>query len=469
MQTITLNIIFIITVTTSFAQVGIGTVLPEAALDVSSSTSGFLAPRVSLTSTTVAAPVVNPQGGGNLITGTIVFNTNTAGNVTPGLYRWDAATTAWIPIEKDNLGNHTATEELKMGANVVDFGDVVGEKIDYYGGLYRVDIESAELKTIADNTAMHTWYDGTTENMRLDGNGNLGIGTTPGQKLDIVGDGANIRLYNNNATNFGTSLLMLDNHWSGAIHMNSGDLFFRTGGISAAEDRMFIKNGTGANAGYVGIGTNAPSVRLDARASGGVNGAIGLGETTQTAPGAGAGTLRYSTGSGGIIQYSNGIVWNTLTSTVQKSIVVASKSFTTQTITNFNLGVINTWVEEVDNNSTYNPATGIFTAPRNGVYSISGTLGFIVANNYQGWVETVILINTGGVVKSFKSSSPAVSGANNVQITPGSSINITIPLALGDTVSLGAYNSTDRVLNIRANLGGDVPSEGFNSFSIVEH
>lgn len=79
------------------AQVGVGTTTPAGALDVSSTTNGFIPPRVSLTATNVAAPVVNPQGGA-LVAGTTVWNTATAGtvpnNVAPGLYFWDGS--RWV-------------------------------------------------------------------------------------------------------------------------------------------------------------------------------------------------------------------------------------------------------------------------------------------------------------------------------------------------------------------------------------
>lgn len=84
------------------AQVGIGTTNPEGALDVSSLINGFIPPRVSLTSTIMQSPILNPNGG-NIVTGTIVWNTNTAGtspnNVTPGLYYWD--TFKWYPFSYD--------------------------------------------------------------------------------------------------------------------------------------------------------------------------------------------------------------------------------------------------------------------------------------------------------------------------------------------------------------------------------
>jgi hypothetical protein len=86
-------------IATSHAQVGVGTTTPQAAFDVTSTTQGMLIPRVALTSRTVQAPVVNPQGG-NVVTSTLIYNTATAGtapnNVIPGFYYWNG--TQWIAI-----------------------------------------------------------------------------------------------------------------------------------------------------------------------------------------------------------------------------------------------------------------------------------------------------------------------------------------------------------------------------------
>jgi len=67
---------------TTFAQTGIGTTTPNASaqLDVSSTTKGFLPPRVALTGSTSASPLAAH------VAGMVVFNTATAGDVTPGLY-----------------------------------------------------------------------------------------------------------------------------------------------------------------------------------------------------------------------------------------------------------------------------------------------------------------------------------------------------------------------------------------------
>jgi len=76
------------------AQVGISsaTITPDASamLEVRSTNTGLLVPRVALTATTAAAPVTAPA------TSLLVFNTATAGDVTPGYYYWSGS--AWIRI-----------------------------------------------------------------------------------------------------------------------------------------------------------------------------------------------------------------------------------------------------------------------------------------------------------------------------------------------------------------------------------
>lgn len=77
---------------TCFSQVGIGTTTPNGALDISSNNQGLLTPRVALTASNIALPVVNPAGG-VLVIGTLVYNTSTSGtipnNVIPGYYYWN--------------------------------------------------------------------------------------------------------------------------------------------------------------------------------------------------------------------------------------------------------------------------------------------------------------------------------------------------------------------------------------------
>lgn len=72
----------------SAAQVGLDTDMPEAALDISSTDSGLLIPRIALVDLKSAAPVVNPNGG-NLVPGTMVWNTATSSVKPSGFYFWE--------------------------------------------------------------------------------------------------------------------------------------------------------------------------------------------------------------------------------------------------------------------------------------------------------------------------------------------------------------------------------------------
>lgn len=85
------------------AQVGIGTTTPQGALDIESTNDGLLIPRVSLTATTVSAPVITPT------VSELVYNINTAGDVTPGYYYWNG--TVWVRL------NNAASDDWTLIGN----------------------------------------------------------------------------------------------------------------------------------------------------------------------------------------------------------------------------------------------------------------------------------------------------------------------------------------------------------------
>lgn len=109
------------------AQVGIGTTTPEAALDITSTTTGFLMPRVALTDINVAAPVVNPASG-VLEVGTMVFNTATTTGITgvvPGLYFWDGA--KWVPqFQRGFEKRFVQTADLTVAKSASTYTNIPG-------------------------------------------------------------------------------------------------------------------------------------------------------------------------------------------------------------------------------------------------------------------------------------------------------------------------------------------------------
>lgn len=91
-----LSFVFIAFISSCFAQVGINITAPKGALDINSTTQGFVLPRVSLQSTIDQAPLVNPKSGVTAIPiGTVVYNVATTSNgtndVSPGMYSWNGS------------------------------------------------------------------------------------------------------------------------------------------------------------------------------------------------------------------------------------------------------------------------------------------------------------------------------------------------------------------------------------------
>lgn len=81
------------------AQVGIDTLGPEAALDITSTNAGLLIPRIALTSVTDATSVINPNGGA-VVTGTMVWNTGSSGLTPAGYYYWENS--QWNLVASNN-------------------------------------------------------------------------------------------------------------------------------------------------------------------------------------------------------------------------------------------------------------------------------------------------------------------------------------------------------------------------------
>jgi hypothetical protein len=85
------SIILLLLVNITFSQVGIGTANPNpsAVLDIVSSNSGLLIPRIALSSTTDVSTIPSPA------TSLLVYNTATVSNVTPGFYFFEGT---WKPM-----------------------------------------------------------------------------------------------------------------------------------------------------------------------------------------------------------------------------------------------------------------------------------------------------------------------------------------------------------------------------------
>ncbi len=151
-QSINLLVLLFISSLT-FAQVGINTTDPKGVLDINSPSLGVVYPNVALLATDNPAPVVNPQGG-NIVEGTVVYNTNSTSTglsteVFPGIYVWNGS--EWVVhYKKRHSELHNQTAVLRSEANyALDWQDVPGLGVSdlktftaKYSGLYRIEVKT---------------------------------------------------------------------------------------------------------------------------------------------------------------------------------------------------------------------------------------------------------------------------------------------------------------------------------------
>ena len=120
---------------------------PNGLVDMQNSTAGLVYPRFELTDIYVEAPVQNPDGSGNLVPGTVVYNTNTTSygddrDVYPGIYAWDGAkwTTQYIKEDSHIAEQTTLEQRITNSGGYVDVNGLgVGSSFTpKYTGTYRV-------------------------------------------------------------------------------------------------------------------------------------------------------------------------------------------------------------------------------------------------------------------------------------------------------------------------------------------
>ncbi len=125
----------------SFAQIGINTTTPNAMLDISSTTNGFLIPRIALTANNVAAPVVNPQGGA-LPTSTLIYNTSTVAGingVAPGYYYWNGS--LWVSFSSSIDWKLNGNSSITTPAFPITYGtSTIGASENFIGTIDANDV-----------------------------------------------------------------------------------------------------------------------------------------------------------------------------------------------------------------------------------------------------------------------------------------------------------------------------------------
>jgi len=157
----------------SHAQVGIGTVTPDGVLDLNddsgTNTYGLVLPRVALSRTDLATPIVDPDPAataGTLPIGTVVYNTVTtsfgSNSVYPGIYMWDGVD--WINefpkkdaeiFKQTKVGGNTLRTTTTGG--YIDLPNLVNRTFTpAYSGTYKIEVSVNWGGGVVDNLGIGT-------------------------------------------------------------------------------------------------------------------------------------------------------------------------------------------------------------------------------------------------------------------------------------------------------------------------
>ena len=126
-----ITILFILVSIVLQAQVGINTTTPNtnAELDVFSNNRGLLIPRITLVNTTDFSPLSAH------VAGMIVYNTNTAGDVTPGFYYWEGS---WKPLKSTTSTTTPTGSGWNLTGNSITASDYLGTN-NYFPLIFKVN------------------------------------------------------------------------------------------------------------------------------------------------------------------------------------------------------------------------------------------------------------------------------------------------------------------------------------------
>jgi Chaperone of endosialidase len=271
---------FLVSSMSLLAQVGINTTTPAAQLDIKSSnqatpanTDGLLIPKID------TFPATNPTAAQQ---GMLAYLTTASGINQPGFYYWDNSTTSWISVSGKPGWSLTGNTGTIAGTNYIgtkDANDLV------------FDTNEQERMRIKQTS------------------GNIGIGNAfPSESFQVEN---NIKIG--------------DAFWSTTANnrfLKFGDGNYVTIGEEFADDYLsfkaknFLFSPSGFNSGFVGIGTMAPTQKLDvqngnARINNLIVGEIGFGTNwaglghQSTANTTGYGFLQLNDGSFTLINKQN--------------------------------------------------------------------------------------------------------------------------------------------------------------------
>lgn len=215
--------------------------------------------------------------------------------------------------------------------------------------------------------------------------------------------------------------------------------------------------------GKMGVGNISPATRVDLRSAENKN-AIGIGGTTQTAIVAKAGALRYNASTKDM-SYSDGTNWIQLPYKAPSDFVQAENS-SGQSFANNTTNVVTGWTENEDVNSRFDPATGIFTASKNGIYVVSFNFTFAsgtIADDtkIEAIVQTSSTSTTTNPIFKCVNSYPGNTAGTATNLVSGSCSGI-FNLVTGDTIRPSVFQN----LGTSKSLSTDKTLTSFSVFGL---
>jgi hypothetical protein len=337
------------------------TTAPHASslMELNSTTKGFLMPRVALSSTTSQSPIgVAP------LTSLLVYNTATAGDVTPGFYYWDG--TKWNRFDSgNNIGDWKVTGNTLLTSPAAPsiYGTTpIGTSENWIGTTDAVD-----------------FVVGTNQIERLrvkQSTGRVGIGTSsPSKPLDVAGSGG-IRISQSSNASSTNEIFFQDNGQIRSLDDNHRIIFDRSSDIMELREYGDIIFSPGATA-----GSRTQTVTMK------TGGTVGIGTTTPQ--------NSYYGGTNNVFGL-NIVKSNVAANTAMSEIVNASSNGVSLSVDNFS------------NTNAFNALEGIINYSTTG-NSPSGIYGLSISNS--GWgigVAAISNSNNGyGLYASIPSSNSA--------------------------------------------------------------
>ena len=459
----------------------------SAMLDVVSTTTGLLIPRVALVATNSVTPVTSPA------TSLLVYNTATSGtspyNVAPGYYYYDG--TQWVHIattlSTGNSWTTTGNAGTTAGTNYIGTNDVQDFVIKT-SSLTSFPSEKARVTTqgyVGIGTSSPNEQLEITKNFRMPATGGSATGVIYSDGNPFIHNyGTNNTFLGKNSGNFTMSLSATGNV---AIGVNT--FTANTTGIEnvAIGLSTLHKNTTGSY--NVAIGSGAFKGNID----GNVNIAIGWGALESSTGGSdniGIGYNTLKTNSTGIINTALGSLAMNSNQTGQENTALGYNSLAANISGSYNVAVgagalqaadasYNTAIGytalSLNTTGIYNTALGYYALGQNIAGSSNTAIGFATLYNAKGSFNTAVgdsagpLLSTGtkNTIMGYGSLSAATVGSNNAALGYLALYGGSNGTAIGYMALTGANGGGNTALgaNAAASLGSGANNTiiGFNA------